>query len=48
MMSNAIDGDIGHFDNKIDMSGMKSSDDTKVDEIRPHVGDFVSLLTTPV
>ena len=24
MMSNAIDGDIGHFDNKIDMIGMKS------------------------
>ena len=36
MMSNAIDGDIGHCDNKIDMTGMKSSDD-----IRPQVGHFV-------
>ena len=43
MMSNAIDGDIGHFDNMIDMIGMKSSDDTKLDDIRFQVGHFVSL-----
>ena len=43
MTSNAIDGDIGHFDNKIDMIGMKSSDDTKLDDIRLQVGHFVSL-----
>ena len=42
MMSNGIDGDIGYFDNKIDMAGMKSSDDTKVDDIRPQRGHFVS------
>ena len=47
MMSNASDGDIGYFDNKIDMTGMKSSDDTKVDDIRPQVGHFVSLNILP-
>ena len=41
-MSNAVDGDIGHLQNKIYMNGMKSSDDTKVDDIRPQVGHFVS------
>ena len=41
-MSNAIDGDIGHLHNKIYMNGMKNSDDTKVDDIRPKVGHFVS------
>ena len=42
-MSNAIDGNIGHSDNEIDMIGKKSSNDTKVDDIRPQVGRFVSL-----
>ena len=42
MMSNAIDGNIGHFDNEIDKTGMKSYDDTKVDNIRLQVGRFVS------
>ena len=42
-MRNAIDGNIGHSDNEIDMTGMKSSKDTKVDDIRPLVGRFVSL-----
>ena len=42
MMNNAIDGNIGHFDNEIDMTSMKSLDDTKVDNIRSHVGRFVS------
>ena len=42
MRSNPIEGDIGHFDNKIDMSVRKSSDDTKVDDIRLRVGHFVS------
>ena len=41
--SNAIDGSIGYFDTEIYMTGMKSSDDTKVDNIRPQVGRFVSL-----
>ena len=41
-MSNAIDGNIGHSDNEIDMAGMESSDDTEVDNIRPQVGRFVS------
>ena len=36
-------GNIGNFDNEIYMTGMKSSDDTKVDNIRPQVGRFVSL-----
>ena len=42
-MSNAIDGNIGHSDNEIDMIGKKSSNDTKVDDIRPQMGRFVSL-----
>ena len=42
LMSNALDGDIGHFDSKIDMTGMKSSDDIKVDDIRSPVGRFDS------
>ena len=42
IMSNAIVGDIGHFDNKCNMTGMKSSDDTNVDDIRPQVGHFGS------
>ena len=42
-MSNAIGGNIGYFYNEIYMIGMKSSDDTKVDNIRPQVGRFVSL-----
>ena len=42
-MSNAIDVNIGHTDNEIDMTGMKSSNDTKVDDIIPQVGRFVSL-----
>ena len=37
-MSNAIDGNIGHSDNEIDMTGMNSSNETKVDYIRPQVG----------
>ena len=41
-MSNEIDRDIGRFDNKIDMTGMESLDDTNVDDIRPQVGHFVS------
>ena len=32
----------GHFDNKIDMTGMKSLDGTKVDNTRPQVGRVVS------
>ena len=35
MTSNVIDSDIGHFDNKTDMTGMKSLDETKVDNTRP-------------
>ena len=41
-MSNAIDSNIGHCDNEIDMTGMESSNDTKVDDIRPQVVRFVS------
>ena len=40
--SNAIDGNIGHSDNEIDTTGMKSWNDTKVDDIRPQVSRFVS------
>ena len=42
MMSTVVDGDIGHFDNKTDRNGMKSLDDTKVDDIRSQVGCFDS------
>ena len=41
-MSDAIDGDIGHFHNNIYMNDMKSSDDTKVDDFRSQVDHFVS------
>ena len=37
------DGNVGYFDNEIYMTGLKSSDDTKVDDIRPQVGRVVSL-----
>ena len=47
-MSNAIDGNIGYFANEIYMTGMKSSDDTKVDNIRPQVGRFVYLVDPDV
>ena len=42
-MSNAIDCNIGYFDNEMYVTGMKNSDDTKVDNIRPQVGRFVYL-----
>ena len=41
MKDNAIDGNIGHFDNEIDMDGRESLEGTKVDNTKPQVGHFI-------
>merc|ERR1712019_322808 len=41
MKNNAIVGNIGHFDNEIDMAGLKSSEGIKVENIKPQVDRFV-------
>merc|ERR1712232_896401 len=41
MKNNAIVGNIGHFDNEIDMAGLENSPGTKVENIKPQVDRFV-------
>eukprot|EP00927_Polykrikos_kofoidii_P031576 TRINITY_DN27131_c2_g1_i1.p1 TRINITY_DN27131_c2_g1~~TRINITY_DN27131_c2_g1_i1.p1 ORF type:complete len:497 (+),score=94.30 TRINITY_DN27131_c2_g1_i1:63-1493(+) len=41
MKNNAIVGNIGHFDNEIDMAGLEGMDGMKVENIKPQVDRFV-------
>jgi adenosylhomocysteinase len=41
MKNNAIVGNIGHFDNEIDMAGLEKSEGIKVENIKPQVDRFV-------
>merc|ERR1711982_268910 len=41
MKNNAIVGNIGHFDNEIDMSGLESCEGVKCENIKPQVDRFV-------
>merc|ERR1719262_383072 len=41
MKNNAIVGNIGHFDNEIDMAGLEASEGIKVENIKPQVDRFV-------
>merc|ERR1711886_9586 len=41
MKNNAIVGNIGHFDNEIDMEGLEKTAGIKVDNIKPQVDRFV-------
>ena len=41
MKKNAIVGNIGHFDNEIDMAGIEGMESIKVQNIKPQVGRFV-------
>merc|ERR1711977_588690 len=41
MKNNAIIGNIGHFDNEIDMAGLEGMDGMKVENIKPQVDRFV-------
>merc|ERR1711870_24171 len=41
MKNNAIVGNIGHFDNEIDMAGLEKTDGIKVENIKPQVDRFV-------
>jgi len=41
MKNNAIVGNIGHFDNEIDMAGLEGMDGIKVENIKPQVDRFV-------
>merc|ERR1712039_274452 len=41
MKNNAIVGNIGHFDNEIDMAGLEKMEGIKVDNIKPQVDRFV-------
>merc|ERR1712110_970394 len=41
MKNNAIVGNIGHFDNEIDMAGLEKSAGIKVENIKPQVDRFV-------
>merc|ERR1712205_182931 len=41
MKNNAIVGNIGHFDNEIDMAGFESLEGIKVENIKPQVDRFV-------
>merc|ERR1712046_520049 len=41
MKNNAIVGNIGHFDNEIDMAGLEGFAGIKVDNIKPQVDRFV-------
>merc|ERR1711886_14273 len=41
MKNNAIVGNIGHFDNEIDMAGIEGTEGTKVESIKPQVDRFV-------
>merc|ERR1712046_294661 len=41
MKNNAIVGNIGHFDNEIDMAGIENFPGIKVENIKPQVDRFV-------
>merc|ERR1712093_773746 len=41
MKNNAIVGNIGHFDNEIDMAGLEGLEGMKVENIKPQVDRFV-------
>jgi len=41
MKNNAIIGNIGHFDNEIDMTGLESFEGIKVENIKPQVDRFI-------
>merc|ERR1719155_460870 len=41
MKNNAIVGNIGHFDNEIDMAGIEGLEGVKVENIKPQVDRFV-------
>merc|ERR1719427_1791092 len=41
MKNNAIVGNIGHFDNEIDMAGLENFPGIKVENIKPQVDRFV-------
>jgi len=41
MKNNAIVGNIGHFDNEIDMAGLEGVKDIKIENIKPQVDKFV-------
>merc|ERR1712064_48411 len=41
MKNNAIVGNIGHFDNEIDMAGLEGLEGMKVDNVKPQVDRFV-------
>merc|ERR1711997_1315162 len=41
MKNNAIVGNIGHFDNEIDMAGLEQMEGVKVENIKPQVDRFV-------
>merc|ERR1712072_1601184 len=41
MKNNAIVGNIGHFDNEIDMAGLESFPGVKVENIKPQVDRYV-------
>merc|ERR1719241_13464 len=41
MKNNAIVGNIGHFDNEIDMAGLEEMAGIKVENIKPQVDKFV-------
>merc|ERR1712005_91081 len=41
MKNNAIVGNIGHFDNEIDMAGLEGAEGIKIENIKPQVDRFV-------
>merc|ERR1712036_179752 len=41
MKNNAIVGNIGHFDNEIDMAGLEAAKGIKIENIKPQVDRFV-------
>merc|ERR1711990_546438 len=41
MKNNAIVGNIGHFDNEIDMAGLEGTEGIKVENVKPQVDRFV-------
>merc|ERR1711979_52595 len=41
MKNNAIVGNIGHFDNEIDMAGLEAAEGIKIENIKPQVDRFV-------
>merc|ERR1712224_762072 len=41
MKNNAIVGNIGHFDNEMDMAGLENFPGIKIDNIKPQVGRFI-------